>query len=258
MTARIVAPVVMGLAMLGLWEAVVRLAGIPPYVLPGPLLVARTLIDDWGMLAPALVVTLEITLQALAAAVVVGGLLAIVFSLSRWIELSLFPYAIILQVTPIVAIAPLIIAWANDVDLSLLICAWLVAFFPILSNTVLGLRSVDRNLLALFELYGAGRWKTLIHLRLPAALPYFLGGLRISGGLALIGAVVAEFVAGTGGSASGLAYRILEAGYQLRIPRMFAALVLISAAGIAIYLVLSLLSYLLLRRWHESALSGEG
>ncbi len=258
MTARIVAPVVMGIVMLALWEAVVRVAAIPPYVLPGPLLVARTLIDDWGMLAPALVVTLTITLQALAAAVVVGVLLAVLFSLSRWIELSLFPYAIILQVTPIVAIAPLIIAWANDVDLSLLICAWLVAFFPILSNTVLGLRSVDRNLLALFDLYGAGRWKTLIHLRLPAALPYFLGGLRISGGLALIGAVVAEFVAGTGGSASGLAYRILEAGYQLRIPRMFAALVLISAAGIAIYLVLSLLSYLLLRRWHESAMSGEG
>ena len=258
MTARIVAPVVMGIVMLALWEAVVRVAAIPPYVLPGPLLVARTLIDDWGMLAPALVVTLTITLQALAAAVVVGVLLAVLFSLSRWIELSLFPYAIILQVTPIVAIAPLIIAWANDVDLSLLICAWLVAFFPILSNTVLGLRSVDRNLLALFDLYGAGRWKTLIHLRLPAALPYFLGGLRISGGLALIGAVVAEFVAGTGGSASGLAYRILEAGYQLRIPRMFAALVLISAAGIAIYLVLALLSYLLLRRWHESAMSGEG
>ena len=213
MTARIVAPVVMGIVMLALWEAVVRVAAIPPYVLPGPLLVARTLIDDWGMLAPALVVTLTITLQALAAAVVVGVLLAVLFSLSRWIELSLFPYAIILQVTPIVAIAPLIIAWANDVDLSLLICAWLVAFFPILSNTVLGLRSVDRNLLALFDLYGAGRWKTLIHLRLPAALPYFLGGLRISGGLALIGAVVAEFVAGTGGSASGLAYRILEAGY---------------------------------------------
>ena len=258
MTARVVAPVVMGIVMLVLWEAVVRLAGIPPYVLPGPLLVARTLVDDWGMLAPALVVTLEITLEALAAAVIVGGLLAILFSLSRWVELSLFPYAIILQVTPIVAIAPLIIAWANNVDLSLLICAWLVAFFPILSNTILGLRSVDHNLLALFDLYGAGRWKTLIHLRLPAALPYFLGGLRISGGLALIGAVVAEFVAGTGGSASGLAYRILEAGYQLRIPRMFAALVLISAAGIAIYLLLSLLSHLLLRRWHESAIGPEG
>jgi len=254
MSARIVAPVVMGLLMLAVWEAVVRVAEIPPYVLPSPLVVARTLVDDWGMLAPALWVTLKITLEALAAAVIVGVLLAVLFSLSRWVELSFFPYAIILQVTPIVAIAPLIIAWANDVDLSLLICAWLVAFFPILSNTILGLRSVDHNLLALFELYGAGRWRTLIHLRLPAALPYFLGGLRISGGLALIGAVVAEFVAGTGGNASGLAYRILEAGYQLRIPRMFAALVLISAAGIAIYLLLSLLSHLLLRRWHESAI----
>ena len=258
MSARVVAPAVMGLVMLVLWEAVVRLAEIPPYVLPGPVVVARTLVADWSTLAPALWVTLTITLEALAAAVIVGVLLAVLFSLSRWVELSLFPYAIILQVTPIVAIAPLIIAWANDVDLSLLICAWLVAFFPILSNTILGLRSVDHNLLALFELYGAGRWKTLIHLRLPAALPYFLGGLRISGGLALIGAVVAEFVAGTGGSASGLAYRILEAGYQLRIPRMFAALVLISAAGIAIYLALSLVSHLLLRRWHESALGGEG
>jgi NitT/TauT family transport system permease protein len=258
MSARFIAPGVMGFVMLVLWEAVVRLAEIPPYVLPGPVVVARTLVADWGTLAPALWVTLRITLEALVAAVLVGVLLAVLFSLSRWIELALFPYAIILQVTPIVAIAPLIIAWANDVDLSLLICAWLVAFFPILSNTILGLRSVDHNLLALFELYGAGRWRTLIHLRLPAALPYFLGGLRISGGLALIGAVVAEFVAGTGGNASGLAYRILEAGYQLRIPRMFAALVLISAAGIAIYLLLSLLSHLLLRHWHESAIEAEG
>ncbi|MBR2818745.1 MAG: ABC transporter permease [Reyranella sp.] len=257
MTARVVAPLVVGLLMLGLWEAVVRVAAIPPYILPGPLLVARTLVSDWSTLWPALLITLTITVQALAAAVVVGVLLAILFSLSRWIELSFFPYAIILQVTPIVAIAPLIIAWVDDVNISLLICAWLVAFFPILSNTVLGLRSVDRNLLDLFDLYGAGRWRTLVDLRLPAALPYFLGGLRISGGLALIGAVVAEFVAGSGGRESGLAYRILESGYQLKIPRMFAALVLISVAGIAIYLVLSLLSHLLLRRWHESALGSD-
>jgi len=154
-----------------------------------------------------------------------------------------------------VAIAPLIIVWADNVEVSLLICAWLVAFFPILSNTILGLRSVDPNLLDLFQLYGAGRWRTLVDLRLPAALPYFLGGLRISGGLALIGAVVAEFVAGTGGNASGLAWRILESGYQLKIPRMFAALVLISVTGIVIYLLLTWLSHLLLRRWHESALS---
>ena len=254
MSARIVAPVLMGIFMLALWEGLVRAMAIPPYILPGPILVAKTLVSDWGTLWQALVVTLTITLQALLAAVLVGVLLALLFSLSRWIELSLFPYAIILQVTPIVAIAPLIIAWVDDVNVSLLICAWLVAFFPILSNTVLGLRSVDRNLLDLFELYGSSRWRTLIDLRLPAALPYFLGGLRISGGLALIGAVVAEFVAGSGGRESGLAYRILESGYQLKIPRMFAALVLISAAGIAIYLLLSLVSHLLLRRWHESAL----
>jgi NitT/TauT family transport system permease protein len=258
MSARIIAPVVLGIIMLGLWEIGVRAAGIPAYILPGPILVATTLVDDWATLAPSLLVTVEITLEALAAAVVVGGLLAVLFSLSRWIELSLFPYAIILQVTPIVAIAPLIIVWANNVTLSLLICAWLVAFFPILSNTILGLRSVDPNLLSLFELYGAGRWRTLTNLRLPSALPYFLGGLRISGGLALIGAVVAEFVAGTGGEGSGLAYRILESGYQLKIPRMFAALALISGTGIVIFLLLTLLSHLLLRHWHESALAPEG
>lgn len=255
MTTKVAAPLVLGVLMLALWELAVRAAAIPPYILPGPVLVARTLVADWSTLAPSLLVTVEITLAALAAAVVVGGLLAVLFSLSRWVELSLFPYAIILQVTPIVAIAPLIIVWANDLNLSLLICAWLVAFFPILSNTILGLRSVDPNLLSLFELYGAGRWRTLIHLRLPAALPYFLGGLRISGGLALIGAVVAEFVAGAGGSASGLAWRILESGYQLKIPRMFAALALVSATGIVIFLLLTLLSHLLLRHWHESALA---
>ncbi len=171
--------------------------------------------------------------------------------------MSLFPYAVILQVTPIVAIAPLIIIWVNDTLVSLLICAWIVAFFPILSNTILGLNSADHNLINLFQLYGANRWQTLRYLRLPAALPYFLGGLRISGGLALIGAVVAEFVAGSGGTASGLAFRILEAGYQLKIPRMFAALVMVSGAGIVIFLVLSLISHLLLRRWHESAVRRE-
>jgi NitT/TauT family transport system permease protein len=257
MSVKLAAPVLLGVLMIALWEGVVRAAAIPPYILPGPLLVAETLMADWSTLLPSLWVTLTITLEALAAAVVIGGSLAVLFSLSRWLELALFPYAIILQVTPIVAIAPLIIVWANDVDLSLLICAWLVAFFPILSNTILGLRSVDPNLLSLFELYGAGRWRTLLHLRLPGALPYFLGGLRISGGLALIGAVVAEFVAGTGGSATGLAWRILESSYQLKIPRMFAALVLISATGIAIFLLLTLLSHLLLRHWHESALEME-
>ena len=222
--------------------------------LPGPLLILRTLVADWGSLSISLWVTLEITVMALLAATVVGCLLAILFTQSKWIEHSLLPYAVVLQVTPIVAIAPLIIVWVNDTTLSLLVCAWIVAFFPILSNTVLGLNSADRNLLDLFKLYGASRWQTLLFLRLPASLPYFLAGLRISGGLSLIGAVVAEFVAGTGGTASGLAFRILEAGYELKVPRMFAALALVSASGIVIFLMLSLVSHLLLRRWHESEL----
>ena len=254
---KIVAPLVIGAVMLGLWELIVRQAGIPPYILPGPWLILRTLVSDWGTLSVSLWITLEITGLALLAAVVGGGLLSILFTQSKWIELSFFPYAVVLQVTPIVAIAPLIIIWVDNTLASLLICAWIVAFFPILSNTILGLNSADHNLVDLFQLYGASRWQTLRYLRLPAALPYFLGGLRISGGLALIGAVVAEFVAGSGGTASGLAFRILEAGYQLKIPRMFAALVLVSLSGILIFLVLSLVSHLLLRRWHESAVSRE-
>ena len=254
---RILAPVVIGLVVLGLWEFIVWKAGVPYYILPGPWQIFRTLIADWGTLSGSLVITLQITGLALLAAVVLGIALSILFTQSKWLEMSLFPYAIILQVTPIVAIAPLIIIWVNDTLVSLLICAWIVAFFPILSNTILGLNSADHNLINLFQLYGANRWQTLRYLRLPAALPYFLGGLRISGGLALIGAVVAEFVAGSGGTASGLAFRILEAGYQLKIPRMFAALVMVSGTGILIFLVLSLISHLLLRRWHESAMRRE-
>ena len=250
---RIVAPIALGVAFLVVWTAVVRARGIPPYILPDPILIAKTLVSDWPSLSSSLWITLSISLAALTAAVVIGLVLAVLFTQSKWLELSLFPYAIVLQVTPIVAIAPLIIIWANNVTVSLLICAWLVAFFPILSNTTLGLNSADHRLIDLFQLYRASRWQTLWNLRLPAAMPYFLGGLRISGGLSLIGAVVAEFVAGTGGTASGLAYRILESGYQLKIPRMFAALTLVSLCGVAIFVGLSLVSYLSLRRWHESA-----
>ncbi len=253
----ILAPIAIGILALAGWEATVRLRAIPPYILPGPLLIGQTLIADWPTLSTSLWVTLRITFAALVAAVTVGVTLAILFTQSKWLEKSLFPYAVVLQVTPVVAIAPLIIIWIGDINLSLLVCAWIVAFFPILSNTILGLNSADHNLVDLFRLYGASRWQTLRYLRLPAALPYFLGGLKISGGLALIGAVVAEFVAGTGGNASGLAYRILESSYNLKIPRMFAALLLISTAGIAIFLVTSWISHRLLHRWHESAIKRE-
>ena len=250
---RIAAPALVGALVLGAWEWMVRAQGIPPYILPGPLLTAQTLWRDWASLLPSLVITAQITFAALFVAATLGLALAILFAQSRVIEMSLYPYAVILQVTPIVAIAPLIIIWADNLWLALLICAWIVAFFPILSNTTTGLNSVDPNLRELFRLYRASRWQMLRRLQLPTALPYFLAGLRISGGLALIGAIVAEFVAGTGGSSSGLASRILETGYQLQIPRMFAALVLVSAFGILIFLALSLISHLLLRRWHEES-----
>jgi NitT/TauT family transport system permease protein len=252
-----VAPLLLGLLVLALWEGLVRLFGVPPYVLPGPLAIGCALIADWPLLSASMLVTLRVALLALLAAVGLGGLLAVLFAQSRWLERALFPYAVVLQVTPIVAIAPLILIWVDDVTLSLLICAWIVAFFPVLSNTVLGLNSADRNLVELFRLYGASRWQTLWLLRLPGALPFFLAGLRVAGGLALIGAVVAEFVAGAGGTGSGLAFRILEAGYQLKIPRMFAALALISGCGIGIFAALGLLQHMLLRRWHESAMRPE-
>jgi NitT/TauT family transport system permease protein len=252
-----VAPLAIGALLLGLWQAIVGIEDIPAYILPSPAAIAAALWTDGPSLLGSLLVTLRITLAALAAAAVLGGGIALLFSLSRLLALSLFPYAVILQVTPIVAIAPLIIIWVQQPFLALLVCAWIVAFFPIVSNTTIGLNSADRNLLALFRLYGATPAQVLRYLKLPTALPYFLAGLRISGGLALIGAVVAEFVAGTGGTETGLAFRILEAGYRLAIPRLFAALFLLSATGIAIYLVIDLLSRLMLRHWHESAIEEE-
>lgn len=250
----VIAPLVVGILVILAWDIFVRVMKLPPYLLPSPFLVLKTLITDWNTLFPSLIITLQITIAAFISAVISGLLVAILFAQSKWIERSLFPYAVILQTTPIVAIAPLIIIWLkNNTFAALVVCAWIVAFFPIVSNTTLGLNSIDHNLSNVFQLYRASRWQTLLYLRLPAAMPYFLGGLRISGGLALIGAVVAEFVAGTGGSKSGLAYQILIASYNLQIPRMFAALFLTTALGIIIFVLLTFLSDFLLRNWHESA-----
>jgi len=252
--ARIALPALVFLVAIGLWEAVVGLGRIPPYVLPGPSAVLTTLVADRAILFQSLLVTLMTTLEGFVAASVGGIALALLFSRSRLVEYSLFPYAVILQVTPVIAIAPLLLIYLPQ-ELAVVVCAFIVAFFPVLSNTMLGLNSVDRNLAGLFALYGASPVQTLWHLRLPSALPYILGGLRIAGGLSLIGAVVAEIAAGSAGAGSGLAYRIAESSYRLNIPRMFAALALLSAAGIVIYMTLSLVSHLVLRRWHESALA---
>ncbi len=234
------------------WEALVRIAQIPHYVLPAPSLILVTLWENFGSLAQSWWFTIRITFGALMLSAVLGVALAALFALSPWIERSLFPFAIVLQVTPIVAIAPLILIYVDSTTAALLICAWIVAFFPVLSNTVIGLRSTDANLRDLFTMYQATRWQRLRLLLVPSALPYFIAGLKIAGGLSLIGAVVAEFTAGAAGRETGLASRILEASFRTEVPKMFAALLLVSLTGIAIFVLFNLLSRLLLGRWHDS------
>jgi NitT/TauT family transport system permease protein len=226
-------------------------------IFPEPAKVWGRFVADYQMLFGSLFVTLKITFLALAIAIIGGVALAILFTQSRFAELVFFPYAVILQVTPIVSIAPLIFIYVQDPLARVLICAWIVAFFPILSNTTLGLKSTDSNLRDLYAIYGASWWQKLLFLQMPSALPYFLGGLRIAGGLALIGAIVAEYVAGISGSGSGLAFRILEASYRLNYPRMFAALIMIAVVGVIIFAATSFISWFFLRKWHESALARE-
>ena len=253
----IVIPIFMVLLAIAAWQAHIVINQVPRYIMPAPLDVVTALVSDWGTLSPSLLVTLRITVMALAIALIGGVGLAIILVQSKWIELALFPFAVILQVTPMIAIAPLLLIYMPDTQSALLTCAFVVAFFPILSNMVAGLKGVDHNLLNLFELYGASRWQTLIHLKLPASLPYFAAGLRIGGGLSLIAAVVAEFAAGSAGKGSGLAFRLLESGYRLNYPRLYAALVLLMLTGVAIFALTSLISWLLLHRWHESAIKRE-
>lgn len=240
------------------WHLYVTLWEVPHYILPGPLVVAQKMIEDWGILGPAMLTTGRLTLLALLMAVLGGVVLAVAFTQSKVIEMSFFPYAVILQVTPVVAIAPLLQIYLESPFVAALLCAWIVAFFPILSNTTVGLKSTDRNLEDLFTIYGASRWQRLRFLAGPSALPYFLSGLKIAGGLALIGAVVAEFVIGRAGTGLGLASTLLEASYRFNFGRLYAALILISVMGVTIFAVMSLISHLALFRWHESALKKEG
>ncbi len=255
--ADVAPPLVVGALVIAGWEAFCRTFGIPSYLFPAPSLIATTFVADAPALLHALWVTLRVTLIALALAVTIGATIAFLFVQSPIIERSFFPYAIILQVTPIVAIAPLIIILVKNTQAALVICATIIAIFPIISNTTVGLRSVDQGHQDLFTINRASRLQNLVHLRIPSALPFFFAGLRIASGLALIGAVVAEFVAGTGGRSAGLAYEILLSGYQLEIPRMFAALFLITVTGIALFLVMVGLSKLALGSWHDSAIEQE-
>jgi len=249
-------PLLLAALLLGVWQWAVAHWQVPPYVLPAPSAIAKACADNFASLTAALLSTLTVTLEAFAAACVLGVATAILFAQSRLLERTLYPYAVILQVTPVVAIAPLILIWVGfeRINLALVIVATLVAFFPILAGTTLGLKSADFNLIDLARLYGASRLQILWRIRLPTALPYLLSGMKTAGGLALIGAVVAEFVAGSG-TATGLAWRIVESGNRLEIPTLFAALALLAFTGVLIFASLSLLEWLLLRRWHESVIS---
>jgi NitT/TauT family transport system permease protein len=252
---RVMYPLLVGVVLVAIWQGLVTAMELPPYLVPSPYLMMQTLVTDWVPLGMALLVTLKITVLSFVVATIAGVLISFLFVQSKLIETALFPYAVLLQVTPIVAVAPLIIIWVKNPTAAMTVCAALVALFPIISNTTLGLRSIDPDLQSYFKLNHATRWQQLVRLRIPSALPYFFGGLRISSGLALIGAVVAEFVAGTGGSGAGLAYQILQAGFQLNIPRMFAALLLISLTGVALFVLMAWLTKLALGSWHASELS---
>lgn len=244
-------------AAIAAWEWAVWYYEIPKYLIPAPSLIVETLVKDGPSLMTSAWFTVKLTFYSLSLAIIGGVVLGALFALSRRVEMSLFPFAVILQVTPVVAIAPLLLIYIDSTFVALLICAWIVAFFPILSGTVIGLRSADHNLRDLFTLYRATPWQRLRYLLAPSALPYFMAALKVAGGLSLIGAVVAEFVAGTAGQNTGLASRIIESSFRSEIPRMFAALVLVSLLGIAIFLLTTWASRRVLGHWHESEIRRE-
>jgi len=255
---RVLAPVLVGVALVLGWEGICRGFSIPSYLFPAPSAIVASFVENMPLLFSSFASTALVAFKAFGLAVLIGTIVSFLFVQSRFAEIGLFPYVVLLQVTPIVAIAPLIIILVKSTELSLIICATVVALFPIISNTVTGLRSVDPGLLSYFKMKRAGRLNTLLRLRIPSALPFFLAGLRISSGLSLIGAVVAEFVAGTGGRDAGLAYQILQSGFRLDIPLMFAALALIAILGIIMFLLMSALTQVLLGHWHESAIAEHG
>ena len=240
------------LCFLFLWEILFHVLSIKWYLLPPPTMILESIYFNFFSLMASLAITLKVTLTALAASILISLIMAIIFYFSQFIEKTMMPVTVILQVTPIIAIAPLISIWVDNSEMATLICAFLVAFFPLLTNTISGLKSTEKNHLDLMKLYRANKIQLLRYVVLPNALPYFLSGLKISTGLALIGAIVGEFVIGPISGHSGLAYRIIESGYQLEIPKMFASVFLISITGIFLYNLVRLISYLILRDWHSS------
>ena len=234
---RVIAPIALIGAILALWEIVVRVTATPAYLLPAPSAVAEALAANAWPLTVSAGRTLVMALRALALATVFAGVLALAVSLSRTLDRAVRPLAVALQVTPVVAVAPLFVIWAGveHPERAITALAAIVAFFPIFSGTAQGLAAADPDLERLFDLYGATPWQRLLRLWLPSAAPFIAEGFKVASGLAIIGAVVAEFVAGSGG-AQGLAWRILEAGNRLETAKMFAAIVALAVMAAGVHL----------------------
>ena len=246
----VLAPLALVALLLAAWEVCCRIWAVPEYFLPPPSAIFTAFVQNAPLLATSAWRTLAMALQALAAATLFAGALALGTALSRTFDQAVRPLAFALQVTPVVAIAPLVVIWAGveHPGRAITALAAIVAFFPIFSGTVRGLTSVDPDLERLFDLYGATPLQRLLRLRLPSALPFIVEGAKVAAGLSIIGAVVAEFVAGSGG-AQGLAWRILEAGNRLRTAEMFAALLALALMAAAVHLVFQSLERRALKWW---------
>ena len=244
------APFALIALLLVIWEAAVRITGVPAYFLPAPSAVAVALATDTSSLIEAAWNTLSVALIALVIASLTAQAIALVVGLSPLLERAVRPLASTLQVTPVVAIAPLVLIWAgiDHPERAIVALAVLVAFFPIFSGAVTGLKAADPDLERLFDLYGASRVQRVLRLRLPSAVPFLLEGHKVGAGLAVIGAVVAEFGAGSGG-VRGLAWRILDAGNKLQTARMIAALVVLGLMGVVLHALLDRLERIGLAWW---------
>jgi NitT/TauT family transport system permease protein len=252
-----VPPVGAFIVFLALWQLVVTSLQVPRYLLPTPTDIAVSATEHASDLLVALTSTFVSAVLGFGLSIVVGMLAALVMSQNKLLERSLYPYAILLQTIPIVAIAPLIVIWVGAGAPAVVIISFLISLFPIITNTTAGLTSTDHNLMSMFDLYNANFWQRMIKLKLPFALPYVMTGLRISSGLAVIGAIVGEFIAGIGGLRGGLGYVIISAANRLDMPYLFASALTSSLLGIIIFIGISLISARFLRHWHESAVRRE-
>jgi len=244
------APLALTALLLAAWEIACRATQVPAYFLPPPSAVASALAANLPVLAAAAWRTLTVAFAALVIASLIAQAIAILIGLNPLLERAVRPLASVLQVTPVVAIAPLVLIWAgiDHPERAIVALAVLVAFFPIFSGAVTGLHAADPDLERLFDLYGASRWERILRLRLPSAVPFLLEGHKVGAGLAIIGAVVAEFGAGSGG-VRGLAWQILDAGNKLQTDRMIAALTVLGVMGVAFHAALDTLERAGLRWW---------